>query len=387
MTYRTIILGLLLGAFCLGMATAQNVPPPTAKIAGRIFAEGRPVDWTVEIRFERQDGSLVATAYTSGSYEFEFWISSFQPDEKYNMVVREPGFKELVYRLDYNDFHYERLPIEDVDTGLYTYSGMLTLELEKLPAEEAAGREQLAGAKTVDVEQIRTQIPEEAQKQYNLAKDYFAKGDAEAGVASLEKVVESAPDYYDAVSRLGSEYLKAGQYEKAEAMLVRARSLNPNEPIALTNLGVVYFMRGEMAAAGAGEDDIDVADYIEDDPDAEPDAAETFYRKALESLQEAHRQDPLTPRTGFYLGTVLYRMGDYDQAESMLADALAQDGQLHDARLSLLNIYIRQKRYGEALQQISAYLDANPQSPQREQLEKLKTQIETTPALGKDKSE
>jgi len=154
----------------------------------------------------------------------------------------------------------------------------------------------------------------------------------------------------------------------------------------LTNLGAVYFMRGEMlASAGTENDDIDVAEYIEDDSDAKPDAAGTFYRKALEALQEARQQNLLTPRAGFYLGTVLYRMGDYDKAESVLTDALDQDAQLHDARLSLLNIYMRQERYGEALEQISAYLDANPQTPQREQLERFKAQIERTTGLEKDK--
>jgi Flp pilus assembly protein TadD len=374
MIARMTITGILLWTLAASIGTAQDAPPPTAKISGRIFADWSPVDWTVEVRVEKRDGSLVTTAYTSGSYEFEFWISPFEPDERYNLVIREPGYKELVHSMDYNNFHYERLAIEDADTGLYTYSGMLTLELESLPP---ASRDQPADSMVVDVEQIRAQIPEEARKEYNLAGEDFAKGDAESAVAHLEKVVELAPKYYDAVNRLGSEYLRAGRHEKAESMLLQARKLNSNDPVTLTNLGILYFQKGEkLAAEGMEDEDIDVAEYIDDDMDAEPDPIEALYRNAVEMLEEAVKLDPRTPRAAFYLGTALYRVGDYERAESLLNNALVLDAQLQEARLSLLNIYIRQQRHKDALEQISAYLEANPETPLREQLEKSKAQIE-----------
>jgi hypothetical protein len=41
-----------------------------------------------------------------------------------------------------------------------------------------------------------------------------------------------------------------------------------------------------------------------------------------------------------------------------------------------VNVYTRQNRFEEALQQINTYLEKNPKAPQRAPLEKIKQQIE-----------
>jgi hypothetical protein len=58
-------------------------------------------------------------------------------------------------------------------------------------------------------------------------------------------------------------------------------------------------------------------------------------------------------------------------------NALALNGEMHQARLALLNIYTRPGRYKEARQQISMCLDAKPDAPNREQLMAITTKIET----------
>jgi tetratricopeptide (TPR) repeat protein len=210
------------------------------------------------------------------------------------------------------------------------------------------------------VRQLEAEISSEARREYNLALQNIAAGDSRTARTHLEKAVELAPDYYDALNKLGVEYLRAGQYRKAEAILDRAHGINPNDPLPLTNLGILHFQEGE-ALAHAGSDGV-----------------EASYRKAVDLFEKALRLDPLSPRTNFHLGTALYKIGDYERAESLLINALAQDGQMHEARLTLLNIYTRQRRYDDALKQISAYLQANPDSPQRKQLEALRIQIESS---------
>lgn len=73
----------------------------------------------------------------------------------------------------------------------------------------------------------------------------------------------------------------------------------------------------------------------------------------------------------------MYKTGAYERAESLLVDALALDSGMHEARLVLLNIYARLGRFKDALQQISMYLDAKPDSPNREHLTAMKIKIET----------
>jgi tetratricopeptide (TPR) repeat protein len=320
-----------------------------------VFVDGRAADRMIEIRLEAQDLSTVATAYTSGSSRFTFRNVSLQPDGTYFLVIRESGFKEIRNRLYLEDFHKD-----PTRPGVMHFGGLVRLFLESLPPEGKA----ITGPKAVDARQLKAEIPDKARREYNLALEKVADGDNKAALANLEKAVELAPEYYDALNKLGVEYLKAGQFRKAEAILDRARALNPNDPLPLTNLGTLHYQEGERLTLAAGDE-------------AALDVIGASYRKAVDLFEKAVRLDPVAPRPNFYLGTALFKVGAYERAESVLINALALDGQMHEARLALLNIYIRQRRYDAALKQISAYLEANPVSPQRQQIETLRTQIES----------
>jgi hypothetical protein len=50
---------------------------------------------------------------------------------------------------------------------------------------------------------------------------------------------------------------------------------------------------------------------------------------------------------------------------------------MHEARLALINVYTRSRRYGDALKQIAIFLDANPVAAERGRLESLKAQLES----------
>ncbi len=352
-----IITVIFLCAFAAAAAVAQN-DVVVATFVGKVFADGRPVSSTIPIRLERQDSSLIGYAFTLGSQDFVFRYVSLRAYEKSYLVVNEPGFKELRYAFDLNDLRFDPL------AKLYFNSSMFELDLESLPKEKT-GLDPSTGPKVVDVRQISNPIADKAQQERNLAIEDLAKGDAETAVIHLEKAVELAPEYYDAVNKLGAEYLKAGRYEKAEGMLNRARALNPKDPVPLTNLGTLYFQEGErLSSADGGAADGGLKS-----------GGESF-RKAVEVLESALQLDPQAPRINFYLGTALYRIGDYVRAESLLRNALTLNQEMQDARLSLLNLYIRQKQYDAALEQISIYLDANPPPPQRQQGERRRTQIE-----------
>lgn len=317
----------------------------------------------IEVRLESQDGSLVANAYTRGSNEFSFAFDLFDPNGNYALIVREPGYKELNFRLDSSSFY--RDPIS-VTRDIYIYSGIVLLELESLPKEEVS-RELLKGPKAVDVRQLQAKIPDEARREYNSALEDIAAGRSEAALKHLERAIELAPEYRDALNKLGAEYLKSGQYRKAETILNRVSAINPNDPLPLTNLGILFFQEAEkLALSAAGS------------VDAGSKEVEPSYRKAADAFEKAWRLDPMSPRASFHLGTALYKVGDYERAESLLVKSLTLDGQLHEARMTLVNIYIRQVNYDAAFKQITAYLEANPNDPQREQLEKLRIQIESS---------
>jgi Flp pilus assembly protein TadD len=340
----------------LGRRTVNMQEAQPATFSGRVITDGRCGTKMIEVRLERQDSSLISNAYTMGGCEFSFKNVMISPIEKSYIIVRESGYIELTFPLSFDEFHQDR------DVFVYK-GGTIFLDLQKAPVP---GEGQLARPTGVGFEQLN--IPGKAVKEYERALKDFAKGNNDTAIAHLENAVQLAPNYFDALNKLGTEYLKARQNDKAESLLNQAHLINPNDPATLSNLGALYFQEGEKSAAATPSPDA---------PKGQK-PGEVSYLKAVDVLEKALKLEPQSPRTNLYLGTVLYRMGNFARAESLLTNALAQDQKMQDARFTLLNMYLRQLRFKEALEQISAYLAGNPSAPQREQLEKVKKQLEVS---------
>jgi tetratricopeptide (TPR) repeat protein len=356
MIARAIFAGIFLLVSAQSAVAADEVYVPS--LDGRVFADGRPVDWLLEIRLERRDSSMIATAYTRGSFDFGFRRIRINRGEDLFLVIKEQGYKELRHMINFDDFD------EDPRIrGVFMFGGIIDLNLESLPKEEKQGSTRITGPMAVDVRQLGAQISEEARREYSRALEAIAKGNSDAARSHLEKAVRIAPNYYDALNKLGVEYLKAAQYRKAEAVLNRAHEIDPTDRIPLTNLGILHMQEGDsIASAGPG-------------------TAKTCYSRAVAVFEEALSLAPTTARANYFLGAALYKTGVYERAESLLIKALTLDSQVHEARLTLLNIYIQRRDYDAALKQISAYLKENPDGPHKPQLEALRAQIES--ALNK----
>jgi len=72
----------------------------------------------------------------------------------------------------------------------------------------------------------------------------------------------------------------------------------------------------------------------------------------------------------------LHKTAAYERAESMLHRALELDEELHEARVMLINMYTKQNRWNDALDQAKIYLSKNPKSSHRADIERIKEQIE-----------
>ena len=69
-------------------------------------------------------------------------------------------------------------------------------------------------------------------------------------------------------------------------------------------------------------------------------------------------------------------MNQLADAEASLRTALEESTPRQDARLMLVNIYIKEKRLQEALDQANAYLAAVPDSPQRAAVVALQAKLQ-----------
>ncbi len=343
------IVALTLALTALGAAAPQRAM--ITRLGGRVMEDGRPIRRIVEVRLESGTAGIVDTAYTLGGEEFEFRSVPIDLGDRYFLVIQEPGYREVRHEVQIGRDPFGRGNISDF--------GVVILYLNSIPPEAPDA----AAADTVDVRQLTAEIPAEARAAYREALERLDGGESEEALRLLEQAVDSAPDYYDALGRLGVEYLTRARYGDARRTLERAHALNPNDSVLLTNLGTLHFQEGqvlEQSALDASERGVAVGSY----------------EAAAGYLRDAARLDPNSGIIAFYLGSALYKTGAFDEAEERLLTAMDFDPRLDAARLALINVYVQQQRHEAALEQIELYLEANPDSPDREMMEQARSAIE-----------
>lgn len=314
-----------------------------AQIQGRVIAGGAE-QVNVLVSLETFSGQIVHQAYTSARGNFRLEGARVSSANRMYVVVNEEGYKP--YRRQIVD--------QDVRGGNFT----IYLEPENLTAEDAGG-----GALSVDLRQLQAEIPEAASREYEDALEASADGNHERAAEALERAVELAPDYYDAWIDLGGQYDRLERFADAESAYLEASAVNPAGSLAPQNLGALYYQRGERQRAG-------------EDP-----AGMESYALASEWLEKAVELNPFSVDSHFFLGAAYYRLNLYDRAEEMLQTTMALDEGYDEARLLLINVYARQGRYEPALEQANAFLERNPDAPEREAIERVRTQLEE--ALGR----
>jgi len=189
-------------------------------------------------------------------------------------------------------------------------------------------------------------------------------GDHDDAAERLERVVELAPDFYDAWIDLGGQYDAMEEFDDAKAAYEQAAEVDPNGSVAHLNLGALYYQEGERHAASENA--------IE--------AMGTF-AEARVSLVRAIELSPFSAEARFYLGATLYRLVLPVESESMLLSVFDLEPEHAQARLMLINLYARIQRYEDALEQADAFLDEHDDAPERDAIERVKSQLEG--ALGR----
>jgi tetratricopeptide (TPR) repeat protein len=338
----------------------QPTPQPTfptqgqqqpLTIRGRILADANTIFQMTEVRFETDGGQPMGFAYTDSGGEFRFErTAGFSTDQTIYVMVKVDGFKPYRERLG-GPF------------GISAFDSFLTIFLER---ENVVTVPAKGGAAVVDIKQLRAKVPGKAVDEYEKALKEFSKGNRDKAVEGLQRAIKLAPDFFEAQHTLGVQYFALQRYDDAESALLKARDLNPKSAEPLMNLGSLYYQRGERQSdAGNAEE------------------AERAFQKSVEFLEESIRRNQLSPAAHSYLGAALYKIGEYERAEAALQRALDLDQDQHDARLMLVNVYAKEARYSDALEQSNIYLAKFPKSPQRPAIEKAKAQLEKVLADAK----
>jgi tetratricopeptide (TPR) repeat protein len=298
----------------------------------------------MEVRIETSGRARIAFAYTDGTGEFAFRDVRLQPSELYYIVIEEEGFEPYRERLD--DFVHR------------DFGGYLALFLEpeaRAPEETGPG-----GAPVVDIGQLLLDVPDDVRQDFEEARELSDEGRHREAAERLEDVVARVPEFYEAFEALGASYLWLERFEDARTALVRAHDLSPRSPGPLLNLGTVLYRQGESFEATG-----------------ERERAGDVYGQSVDVLRGAIDRDPFSGPAYLRLGAALYKLGELEEAEIALLRALELSPELGDARLMLVNVYVRQLKFDEALIQVDLFREANPDSPYATALAETRLQIES----------
>ncbi len=326
---------ILAGAAGLTLALVVAVPVLAQNlIQGQIMSNASR---QMIVRIVTNAGTVHDEVYSSPDGRFVFQNASLDPQQFYFLLIEEEGFKPYRERLDYRTGGRR-------DNRLFVY-----LEPEDVPVGD--------GARVVDLDQLL--LDGEARGAYEDAMSALDAGRQAEAAEYLERVVERAPDFFEAQDELGALYVTLGRFGEAEATLTTARELNPSASRPLLNLGTMHYKMGETHFAGQRFD-----------------AAQAEYIQAANTLEQVIRMDPQAGMAYQNMGAALYRLQELSAAEALLLRGLEIDPQMHESRLLLVNVYNRMGRFDNALDQLDSYLNLNPNSPQRDALARMRTNIE-----------
>lgn len=184
-------------------------------------------------------------------------------------------------------------------------------------------------------------VPENARREYQRGASLLQKEDRKEGIAALKKALDFFPNYYDALELLGTEYVKNQEFEVAIPFLTKAVEVNNSAFQSWSSLGVAQYNLKQ----------IDLA---------------------IESMRRAVSLNQKSATANFWMGMLLRQTKKLDQAETHLkqADQLA-GAKSADVKWQLALLYNQLQRYADAATELELFLKLQPDSKDKEQIEKL----------------
>ena len=193
----------------------------------------------------------------------------------------------------------------------------------------------------IDVSEYQSAYPKKAVELLKKGIEAKKKGKNDQATKFFEQAIDVAPNFYAAHNALGIAYRDAGRKDDAEKEFLKAHDLNRSDAEPLINLTSLY---------------ID-----ENDPG-----------RAVETGEQAVKANSRSAPAFFTLGLALYKFAMLDRAEAALKKALDLAPKMFQARLMLANVYLKQQRYDNLMDQLDRYLAENPNGEQRPAVEEMR---------------
>ena len=315
-------------------------PTTTFEIRGKlIFSTVNAPDERIEVNLE-QRFQRIQTTFTDSLGQFSF--RNVSPGA-YIVSVRFSGY-------------------EDVNQQVEIYSNMtstnVTVQMQPIyQVKRTSTAFEGDDPDVVDVKQLTKTYPKKALQEYEKALEQNRKGDRTRAIQHLEEAVKIAPDFYHAHNNLGVAYLALQRFRDAEKQYRIAKELNPSAQQPLVNLAILFITESDSRRSEGR----DVYGKLLDD--------------AMDSLDAAIKIRPGSATAHFYLGTAYYKSEFYKEAEQSLKKACELDSSMSVARLMLVNVYLKQKRWNDLVEQLDIFIKQNPNAKERKAMEDLRQKI------------
>ncbi len=215
----------------------------------------------------------------------------------------------------------------DISASLADDRGRIrhTITLQPVPAQQTA---------TVSAHQLT--IPEKARKEYSRAQKKLSRRKVDQAVAHLEKAVQLAPHFSQALNNLGTIAFQRREFGKARQFFEQALKADPMAYNPLVNLGGALIRLNE-------------------------------FPKALQINRQAVEKRPQDPLAHSQLGRSYMLLGQDEKAVEHLSRTRDLDaGHFSFPRLSLALIHWRNGRREEAVKELEEFLRRHPDAPQAE---------------------
>ena len=194
----------------------------------------------------------------------------------------------------------------------------------------------------------------------NLGIVYQQRGRHREAVAQFREAIRLDPAYAAPRVLLGASLLALDRVGESITQLEQAVKLLPMEPLARSQLARAYERAGRWT--GAVEQYRALKDLAPGDPEYAYLLGRAYLRHSEWCLRELKRIDPGSARLQQALGHNYRVQGRTDQAVRAFERALAADPGLPEVHLALAQIYVEQKLWAEARQEIERELTLVPES-------------------------
>jgi len=204
----------------------------------------------------------------------------------------------------------------------------------------AAARPATAGAKITGV----------AKKNFKQALEDQRAGRHLRAIENLKTVIVQAPNFVPAYVELGKEYLKAGEGQLAVDTLDKALKIDPDDPALRLNYGIALLNQKQFAAA------------------------ETELRLSIQ------KGTGYSVAANYYLGVALITEHKIDEARTIFEGVVKNGGEkLPLVHRYLGGIYLQDKQYRKAADELNTYLKLDPKAADAE---KIRETIKETEMKG-----